>query len=73
MAFYESLSLKFGKVVAEFVGLALPHASHGNAVGTSEAFDMLCLFSKMIVQRCPVGSERCCHERILPQGDAPTI
>jgi len=47
VTFDESITLKFGKVVSEFVGLAVPHALHGYVVGTLKAFDLLCLFSKM--------------------------
>jgi hypothetical protein len=59
--FDERFTLTLGEALTEFVGLVFPHSADGVGASLPEALDLLCMLSKMIVQRCPLRSDRQLH------------
>ena len=61
MALDKRFALKLRKAVATLVGLAPPHASHCNAIGSPETVDQLGVVLEMTIQGGPLSGKRPLH------------
>jgi len=68
VAFDESVALKLREMLAVFVRLALPHAKYCIAIRAPEAVDEPRVVLEMIVERCPLCSDRSFHGDESPGG-----
>src|SRR5262249_25143454 len=61
VALNERITLKWRKALAKFVPLGLPHAHDRIGASVPEAIEGSCVVSKMVIQNCPLSSDRCFH------------
>jgi len=71
--FYKSLTLKFRKLLAIFVGLSPPHANHGILTGVPEAMDHVGVVLEMTIQDGPLNGNRSIHNGASTSASGPRI
>jgi hypothetical protein len=71
--FYKSLTLKFRKLLAIFVGLSPPHANHSILTGVPEAMDHVGVVLEMTIQDSPLNGNRSIHNGVSTSASGPRI
>jgi hypothetical protein len=66
VALDEGLSFKLRERPTVFVPLGVPHPTHEIRAGVPEATDGHCVTGKMIIQDCPMRSDRRLHGALIP-------
>jgi hypothetical protein len=61
VALNERITLKWRKALATFVPLGLPHAHDRIGASVPEAIEESRVVSEMVIQNCPLSSDRCFH------------